>query len=73
MNCIGCKHLGKWENEIEYGYNSPCTGCARRANDNFEPEDDYIVESCETCRHNNDLRVCSSCSQRCNNQYCPIV
>ena len=34
--CEGCKHLGKWENEVEYGYNSPCTGCKRRVNDNYE-------------------------------------
>ena len=35
-NCEGCKHLGKWENEVEYGYNSPCTICRRRMNDNYE-------------------------------------
>lgn len=34
--CDGCKHKGKWENEIEYGYNSPCTICKRRVNDNYE-------------------------------------
>ena len=33
--CEGCKHLGKWENEVEYGYNSPCTGCRRRASDRY--------------------------------------
>lgn len=34
-SCEGCKHKGKWENEIEYGYNSPCTNCMRRLNDNY--------------------------------------
>ena len=34
--CEGCKHLGKWENEVEYGYNSLCTGCRRRASDRYE-------------------------------------
>ena len=34
--CEGCKHLGKWENEIEYGYPSPCTHCKRRADDHYE-------------------------------------
>ena len=34
--CEGCKHLGKWENEVEYGYPSPCTRCKRRVNDNYE-------------------------------------
>lgn len=34
--CEGCKHLGKWENEVEYGYPSPCTCCKRRANDYYE-------------------------------------
>ena len=35
-NCFGCKHVGMWENEVEYGYPSPCTRCKRRANDNYE-------------------------------------
>ena len=35
-NCFGCKHLGMWEDEVEYGYPSPCTRCKRRANDNYE-------------------------------------
>lgn len=35
-NCFGCKHVGMWENEIEYGYPSPCTRCKRRVNDNYE-------------------------------------
>lgn len=34
--CEGCKHLGKWENEVEYGYPSPCTRCKRRAGDHYE-------------------------------------
>ena len=34
--CVGCKHRGNWENEVEYGYNSPCTKCRRRTNDNYE-------------------------------------
>lgn len=34
--CVGCKHRGKWENEVEYGCNSPCTNCRRRINDNYE-------------------------------------
>lgn len=33
--CDGCKQLGKWENELEYGYNSPCTSCRRRASDRY--------------------------------------
>jgi hypothetical protein len=36
--CYGCKNLDKYENEIELGYNSPCTSCKRRAQDNFEEE-----------------------------------
>lgn len=42
--CEGCKHLGKWENEVEYGYPSPCTCCKRRADDHFckrRAEDHY--------------------------------
>lgn len=34
--CDGCKHLGKWENEFEYGYPSPCTRCKRRTEDHYE-------------------------------------
>ena len=34
--CEGCKHLGKWENEVEYGFLSPCTCCKRRVADNYE-------------------------------------
>lgn len=34
--CKGCKHLGKWENEVEYGYPSPCTRCKRRVEDHYE-------------------------------------
>ena len=36
QTCEGCKHLGKWENEVEYGYPSPCTRCKRRAEDHYE-------------------------------------
>lgn len=35
-NCYGCKHIDKWENEIEYGCPSPCTTCSRRCVDNYE-------------------------------------
>ena len=72
MYCNGCKNFEKWENEIELGLPSPCTRCARRAPDNFEPEYE-IPENCETCRYKNDLRVCLSCSRGCNDQYCPIM
>lgn len=34
--CEGCKHLGKWENEVEYGHPSPCTRCKRRVGDHYE-------------------------------------
>ena len=34
--CEGCKHLGKWENELEYGYPSPCTRCKRNVGDHYE-------------------------------------
>ena len=34
--CKGCKHLGQWENEIEYRYSSPCTCCRRRTVDYYE-------------------------------------
>lgn len=34
--CEGCKHFGKWENEVEYGFLSPCTCCKRRVDDNYE-------------------------------------
>lgn len=34
--CEGCKHLGKWENEVEYGCLSPCTCCKRKVEDNYE-------------------------------------
>ena len=36
--CEGCKHRGMWENEVEYGYNSPCTNCTVRVPSNYEPE-----------------------------------
>ncbi len=34
--CEGCKHLGKWENKVEYGYPSPCTHCKRMVDDHYE-------------------------------------
>lgn len=34
--CVGCKHRGRWEREVEYGFSCPCTECKRRANDNYE-------------------------------------
>lgn len=34
--CEGCKHFGKWENEVEYRYPSPCTCCKRRVEDHYE-------------------------------------
>ena len=34
--CEGCKHFGKWEYEVEYGYPSPCTRCKRRVGDHYE-------------------------------------
>ena len=40
LTCEGCAEIGKWENEYEYGYPSPCTRCKRRAWDNYrrQPE-----------------------------------
>ena len=37
LSCEGCKHKGQYENEIEYGYPSPCAGCKRRAQDRYSP------------------------------------
>lgn len=37
-SCEGCKNIGLWENECEYGVSCPCFRCARRAGDNYEPE-----------------------------------
>ena len=34
--CEGCKHFGKWENEGEYGYPSPCTCCKKGVDDYYE-------------------------------------
>ena len=34
--CKGCRHIHNWENEIEYGYPSPCTRCKRIMEDNYE-------------------------------------
>lgn len=36
LTCEGCKHQGRYDNERECGYNSPCTVCKRIASDNFE-------------------------------------
>ena len=35
LTCDGCAEIGKWENEYEYSYPSPCTLCKRRAWDNY--------------------------------------
>lgn len=35
MLCSGCENNGLYEDEIELGYPSPCTGCRRRAPDNY--------------------------------------
>jgi hypothetical protein len=35
QDCSGCTHLGKYENEVEYGTSSPCTLCKRRCHDNY--------------------------------------
>ncbi len=37
-SCEGCKNIGLWENEYEYGVSCPCLRCARRMKDNYEPE-----------------------------------
>ena len=37
-SCEGCKNNGLWENEYENGISCPCLRCARRMNDNYEPE-----------------------------------
>lgn len=38
--CDGCTESGKWEDEVEYGYPSPCTLCKRRCADNWRgPQD----------------------------------
>ena len=33
--CEGCQHKGAYENEVEYGYPSPCTCCKRRCVDRY--------------------------------------
>lgn len=35
LTCDGCEHDGGYENEMEYGYPSPCTKCRRIATDNY--------------------------------------
>lgn len=37
-SCEGCKNIGLWEYEYEYGVSCPCLRCRRRASDNYEPE-----------------------------------
>ena len=37
-SCEGCKNMGLWENEYENGVSCPCLRCARRSEDNYEPE-----------------------------------
>lgn len=37
-SCEGCKNISLWENEYENGVSCPCSRCARRAEDNYEPE-----------------------------------
>ena len=36
--CKGCIHNDNYENELEYGYPSPCTKCKRRCIDNYQPD-----------------------------------
>lgn len=38
-DCNNCKHNGKFENEIEFGYSSPCTTCQHRVSNNFTKGD----------------------------------
>lgn len=38
--CKGCQHDGEYENEVEYGYPSPCAQCKRRCSDN------HLNQSC---------------------------
>ena len=35
LTCDGCVNKGQYENELEYGYPSPCTRCKRRNTDNY--------------------------------------
>ena len=45
LTCEGCESHGEYENEVEYGYPSPCTDCARRSIDNYryKPECEYSI------------------------------
>ena len=45
LSCDGCKHNGKYENEVEAGLPSPCTNCQRRCSDNFDKMEMYISPS----------------------------
>lgn len=42
LTCEGCVDKGQYENEVEYGYPSPCTRCKRRSPDNYrrKPEEE---------------------------------
>ena len=35
LTCERCVDKGQYENEVEYGYPSPCTRCKRRSPDNY--------------------------------------
>jgi len=37
--CIGCKHDGLYQDEIEYSFICPCTLCSRRNTDMYEPKE----------------------------------
>lgn len=39
--CDGCVHKNNWENEVEYGYPSPCTACSRRCIDNYLKDESF--------------------------------
>lgn len=69
--CSGCVHQGLYENEIEYGYNSPCTNCKRRCFDNYSTERPPTPEAerklfgpCHGCIYGDD-RFDNPCS-------CPV-
>ena len=46
--CDGCVHKGAWEDEVELGYDSPCTVCKRRASDRYEMEHPYTPPTYES-------------------------
>lgn len=47
LTCDGCVNKGQYENEVEYGYPSPCTRCKRRSTDNYRHPPERS-ELCET-------------------------